>query len=43
MGALFGPMLGVIFYNLGGYKAPFFFIGGFYFVMVGVFLRYRMQ
>mmetsp|Transcript_17557 Transcript_17557/g.29631 ORF Transcript_17557/g.29631 Transcript_17557/m.29631 type:complete len:210 (+) Transcript_17557:438-1067(+) len=39
LGALFGPLLGVIFYHFGGYKAPFFFIGFFYLFMVGFFLR----
>jgi len=43
MGALFGPMLGVIFYNFGGYKAPFFIIGGVYLVMVSYFLNYYFK
>ena len=38
LGALIGPMLGALLYTCGGYKAPFYCIGGFYLSMVLYFL-----
>ena len=43
LGALFGPLLGAILYYFGGYKAPFFTIGGIYLVMVIIFRRKAQQ
>ena len=37
LGAFIGPLVGSMFYFLGGYKAPFFCVGFFYLFMVIVF------
>lgn len=37
LGAFIGPLVGSMFYFLGGYKAPFFCVGFFYLLMVIVF------
>lgn len=38
LGSLAGPMLGALLYTFGGYKAPFYGIGGFYLSLVIYFL-----
>ena len=38
LGSLVGPMLGALLYAFGGYRAPFYGIGGFYLSLVIYFL-----
>jgi MFS family permease len=39
LGALFGPLIGAVFYFFIGFKGPFLGIGLIYFIMVIVFLN----